>query len=67
MEDQVAVAKELELLRKEIAALRQDISTVLTPAETLSIAEKARILREAHASGDRRKIREATRRINGGM
>lgn len=66
MEDQVAVASELKLLRQEIADLRKEIGEVLTPNQTLSVIEKARILREAHASGDRRKIREANRRINGG-
>jgi hypothetical protein len=62
-----AVAQEIAALRQEIAALRQDLGAMLAPAETLSVIEKARIIREAHASGDRRKIRAANRRINGGQ
>lgn len=41
MEDPVAVASELKLLRQEIAELRKEIGEVLTPNQTLSVFEKA--------------------------
>lgn len=60
------LAAEIRLLRKEVAALAAMISEMVLPSETLAIAEKTRIIREAHASGDRAKIRLANKRINTG-
>lgn len=56
----------LSSLRKEVAELTALVSEMVSPSETLAIAEKSRIIREAHASGDPRKIRMANKRTNRG-
>lgn len=63
MEDQVA--QELRKLRDEVAALRKDVLEVLAPTTYLPNPEIVRQLREAHASGDRARIREANKLVNG--
>jgi len=56
--------QEIAALRDEVAELKQILLGFVSPATSVSIAEKARILRAAHASGDRVIIRNAGRLIN---
>ncbi|HBG18831.1 MAG TPA: hypothetical protein DDY32_06020 [Desulfobulbaceae bacterium] len=65
-EEIAAMTEEIRLLRAEVTALRELVCEWVRPSETLSIAEKSKILREAHASGDRARIRKANKLINGG-
>ncbi len=59
-----SLAVQIEQMVMEISELKSLIKQFVAPATTLSIAEKARIMREAHASGDRKKIMAATKLIN---
>lgn len=54
-------------LEKRVAILEEMLSQGMTekPVDMLTIREKARIMRAAHASGSRSEIIKATRLING--
>ena len=60
------VAVEIAALRSEIAELKLMIREIISPSAAYSIAEKAKLIREAHTSGDRAKIRKAHALINKG-
>lgn len=60
------VGIEIAALRNEIAELKQMVSEIISPSASYSIAEKARLIREAHASGDAAKVRKAHKLINRG-
>ena len=60
-----AMNLEIADLRKRIIALEMLITRNGPPVDMLSIREKARIMREAHATGLRSEIIKATRLING--
>ena len=60
----VDVARELQGLRGEVAELKTLILKLVSPATHISVAEKARLIVEAHASGDPSQIRKANKRIN---
>jgi hypothetical protein len=56
---------QIKRMEKQINSLQSQLEAALLNGNSrLSIAEKARIIREAHLSGDRRKIMLANRRIN---
>ncbi len=59
------ILTEITSLRSEVHELKGMLEQLLNPASALSIAEKARMIREAHESGDRKKIIEMTRKVNG--
>lgn len=58
------LATEVAELRREIAELTRLITNMVSPATSLSIAEKSRLIREAHASGNKATIRKTTKLIN---
>lgn len=48
-------------LRQEIAELKAMVQELVAPQKRLKSIEMARIVNEAHASGDRSRIRQATK------
>lgn len=67
VEDKQVSAAEIAALRADIAELKDMVSKLISPAAHFTASEKAKILKEAQRSGDRKKLREAIRVINGGM
>ena len=60
------VTQQIEALQRQVERLTGIVEAQADAATVLSITEKARIIREAHASGNRAQIRRAHRQINGG-
>lgn len=60
------IVREITTLRGEVAELKELILRLVGPATTMPTIDKARLIREAHASGDAAKIRKAHKLINGG-
>ena len=60
----MGLAEEVAELRREIAELTRLITNMVAPATSLSIAEKSRLIREAHALGNKDTIRKTTKFIN---
>jgi hypothetical protein len=48
-----------------LQAIDEKIEAYINPCKSLEISEKARIMKKALATGDKKIIREAGRRING--
>jgi hypothetical protein len=57
--------KMYEAIIARFEKLEDTIELYMNPSKLLSVNEKAMILKEAIATGDKAKIKEATRRING--
>lgn len=53
------LVKEISDLRVEVAELKGLINRLITPSMMISVKEKSRVMREALASGDPKKIRAA--------
>lgn len=60
------VTQQIEDLQRQVKRLTGIVETQANAATMLNITEKARIIREAHASGNPTRIRRANQQINGG-
>ena len=52
-------------LQEQLDRIEAMLKQLLYPAESASIADKARLISEAVASGDKKRLRETMRLVNG--
>lgn len=60
-----ALALQVQAMQAEIKELREQLRVVPPASSMLSIHERAKMIREAHASGDRARIRRMSQQLNG--
>jgi hypothetical protein len=59
------LAVQVEAMQAEIKDLRAQLRSVTPVSSMLSLHERARMMQEAHASGDRARIRRTAQQLNG--